>query len=123
MTTILLILSLILNVYTIIYYIWHKTRKLKAMETQNEMLLTFFKGRDTMVISRTDEGKVCLLDIPYCKKNYIYVKEGQEWRCAVKEEKQSCVVVQPLERIKTAADTEKLMAEKVDQLKEKFGKG
>lgn len=121
MINIILILSIILNVCTAIYCIWDKTHKRKAMDKQEELSLTFFKGRDDMVISRTAAGKVCLLDMPYCKKNYIYVKESQEWRCMVKEEKQSCVVVQPLERLKSAEETEKIMAKQVDDLKRKFG--
>jgi hypothetical protein len=50
----------------------------------------------------TTDGKICLLDIPYCKENNVYVREGEDWRCAVKEERENCIIVQPITRTLTA---------------------
>lgn len=121
MTIIILILSLILNVYTISYYIWYKTHKNKTMEKQEEVILTFVRGRDKRIVAKTDAGKVCLLDIKYCRENNFFVKENEDWRCSVREEKENCIIVQPIERTATATENLGIFNEKMEALKAKFG--
>jgi len=120
MTTILLILSILLNVYFI--FRWYKTFKTNQMEKQKELVLTFIKGRDGNIIAKTMEGKVCLIDTSYVKENGIIVLENEDWRCSVKEEKKACLIVQPINRITTAAENEAIYDKKINELKNKFAK-
>lgn len=90
------------------------------MDKQEEITLTFIKGRDGKTIARTAEGKVCLLDIPYCKANNIYVHEFEDWRCAVKIDKEKALIVQPITRVVTSEENHELMGKKIDGLKDKF---
>jgi len=118
MITILLILSLLLNVYSVFWYLTYY--KNKAMEKQ-ELVLTFLKGRDGRnVVARTQTGKVCLLDIPYCKQNNIYVKENEDWRCAIKEEKTACIIIQPITRTLTAEENNALYGRHLSDLVNKY---
>lgn len=94
--------------------------KPQKLESQEQIVLTFFKGRDSRTISRSQAGKICLLDIPYCKQNNIYVKEYEDWRCAVKVEKEHCIVVQPITRTLTAKENEEIMGESLGKLKTKY---
>jgi hypothetical protein len=90
------------------------------MEKQEELTLTFIKGRDGKTIAKTDEGKICLLDIPYCKASHTYVHEFEDWRCAVKEVKDNCLIVQPITLVTTSEENHELMGVKLDDLKSKF---
>lgn len=90
------------------------------MEKQEELILTFMKGRDSRTVARTSEGKICLLDIPYCKENHIYVKENEDWRCAIKEVKQNAIIVQPITRLVTAEENTDIMGSKLSELADKY---
>src|SRR5574343_1604928 len=70
-----------------------------VMEQQEQLTLTFVKVNDGKTIARTNKGKICLLDIPYCKQNHIFVNEGEDWKCAVKIEKEKCIIIQPINRL------------------------
>lgn len=111
-----LVLSILLN----IYFIGTITFKFLKMEKQEQLILTFLKGRDCRTVARTNEGKICLLDIPYCKENHIYVKEGEDWRCAVKEAKQNALIVQPITRLLTAEENADIMGGKLSELADKY---
>jgi hypothetical protein len=113
MITILLTLSISVNLYFII-----TTLKRKRKMTDS-IRLTFYEGREKSCIARSNEGKVCLLDVAYCRKNRIYVKFNEVWRCAIKEEKMKYIIVQPISRLLTAEENLSL---KVDELKDKYGK-
>jgi hypothetical protein len=69
-----------------------------------QVVLTFYKGKDNRTIARNQKGKICLLDINYCKENHIYILEDESWRCAIKDEKENCIIVQPITRTATAED-------------------
>jgi hypothetical protein len=119
MITTLLILSTLFNLYFIGTKLY-ENYKTRIMEKQEEITLTFLKGRDGKTIARTESGKICLLDIPYCKAQNVYINESETWRCAVKEERENCVIVQPIQRTATAAENEAVIANKVDGLRDKF---
>jgi hypothetical protein len=87
---------------------------------KEELILTFVKGRDSRTVARTNEGKICLLDIPYCKENHIYVKENEDWRCAVKEVKQNAIIVQPITRVVSAEENAEIMGNKLSELSDKY---
>lgn len=87
---------------------------------QDQLILTFIEGRNGRIIARSNEGKTCLLDFAYCKQNKIYVKFSETWRCAVKEEKEHSIIVQPITRTLTAEENEKLLGSKVEELKNKY---
>ena len=89
---------------------------------QEQIVLTFYEGRNGRIIANSKEGKVCLLDFAYCKQNRIYVKFGEDWRCAIKEEKEHSIIVQPITRTLTAEENEKLFEVKKEELKNKFNK-
>jgi hypothetical protein len=61
------------------------------------------------------------LDIPYCKENHIFVNENEDWRCAVKLEKEKCIIIQPITRTVTAEENAEIYGDKVKDLKNKFG--
>ena len=84
------------------------------------MVLTFYEGRNGRIIATSKEGKICLLDFAYCKQNKIYVKYGEDWRCAVKEEKEHSIIVQPITRTLTAEENEQILGSKVEELKNKY---
>jgi hypothetical protein len=111
-----------MNIFSIFQNLF-KMKKEKEHDAQEEIILTFYKGRDGKTISRTKEGKICLLDIPYCKENRIYIKENEDWRCAIKQDKEHCIIVQPITRVVTAKENEEIFGEKVDMLKAKFQRG
>jgi hypothetical protein len=117
MIKIILAISIIVNIYFLVTKVRNNI-KLKRMDQQ--VVLTFLKGRDGSIIARNDTGKICLIDKPYCKENRIWVNENEEWKCAISREKENCLIVQPIVRLKTAAESEALMAEKADSLKSKF---
>lgn len=113
----LLIISILLN----IYLIFRKQLKKDLVEPEiPEMSLTFLKGKDERIVARNNDGKVCLFDITYCKENHIYVKENETWRCTMKEEKESCIIVQPITRIMTASDNAEMMGERLVELQKKY---
>ena len=118
MIKIILAISIVVNVYFLITKV-RNYNKLKRMSDQ-QVVLTFLKGRDDSIIARNDTGKICLIDKPYCKENRIWVNENEEWKCAISREKENCLIVQPTIRLKTAAESEALMAEKTEGLKSKF---
>ena len=95
-------------------------KKRKKM-TDEQLTLTFIKGRDGKVIARDERGKVCLLDIKYCKENKIWVNEYEEWRCGVKEEREKLIMVQPITRLKTDKENKDMYLKKAEELKAKFG--
>lgn len=102
----------------------NKKPQKETEETGPDLILTFFKGNDGRTIARTNKGKICLLDIPYCRENNVYVKENEDWRCAIKEEKEKCLIVQPITRTLTADENAEIYGDKIDMLKNKFaGKG
>jgi hypothetical protein len=112
-----LAISIIVNIYFLITKV---RNNIKFKRMSDQVVLTFLKGRDSSIIARNDTGKICLIDKPYCKENRIWVNENEEWRCAISREKENCLIVQPIVRLKTAAESEALMAEKTDSLKSKF---
>ena len=60
-------------------------------EEQNEegiIYLDFFEGRNGKPISRTKEGKICLLNFANCKKKKVYVHVGEQWKCHVDSEEE-----------------------------------
>ncbi len=89
-------------------------------EPGSELILTFFKDNDDRTIARTNTGKICLLDISYCKENKIYVKENEDWRCIVAIEKEKCIIVQPVTRVVTAEENATIYADSIGMLKDKF---
>lgn len=99
-----------------------KRKSINPMEQQEQLTLTFVKGRDGKIIARTAKGKICLLDIAYCKQNHIFVNEGEDWKCAVKLEKEKCIIVQPINRTLTAQENEEIYGAKVKDLANKFGR-
>ena len=80
-----------------------------------QVILTFLKGRDGKTIARNNQGKICLLDIAYCKENKIWVSEGEDWRCAVKIDKKNVMIVQPITRTLTAKENAELFEIKARQ--------
>lgn len=102
-----------------------KNKKFKNMKEEeskdDQVILTFFKGSDNRTIARNNKGKICLLDIQYCKANRIYVQNGEDWRCAIKEERANCIIVQPITRTLTAAENEEIYGSKLAGLRKKFG--
>jgi hypothetical protein len=82
-----------------------------------QLILSFIKGRDGRIIARDSSGKICLLDIEYCRANKIFVKEYEDWRCVVVIDKGKCLIVQPITRTATAAENEKI---RISKLKDKF---
>jgi hypothetical protein len=112
-------------IITGIIFVIRKIFKIKKrkpiMEKQEQLTLTFVKGRDGKVIARTNKGKICLLDIPYCKENHIFVNENEDWRCAVKIEKEKVIIIQPITRTVTAQENAEIYGEKVKDLQSKFG--
>ncbi len=120
-TAIAIITSLIIGITFIVKKIFKKRKSSKLMEKQEQLTLTFVKGRDGKVIARTQKGKICLLDIPYCKENHIFVNENEDWRCAVKIEKEKVIIIQPITRTVTAQENAEIYGEKVKDLKDKFG--
>ena len=116
--TIILAISVLFNFWHIFSVINLKRKKM----TDQQITLTFVKGRDGKVIARTETGKICLLDINYCKQNKIWVNEYEDWRCGIKEEREACIIVQPISRTATAEDNKHLIDDKVGQLKDKFNK-
>lgn len=110
----ILITSLLINIYFII-----KTLKRKKME-QDQLILTFYKGDNNRTIAKTTQGKVCMLDIAYCKENNIYVKWGEDWRCAISKEMEHKIIVQPITRTLTAEQNQQLFDQKATDLKKKF---
>jgi len=92
------------------------------MENQEQLTLTFVKGRDGKIIARTAKGKICLLDIAYCKENHIFVNENEDWRCAVKLEKEKCIIIQPITRTVTAQENQEVFGKKLNDLTNKFGR-
>ncbi|MDD5551323.1 MAG: hypothetical protein PHS34_08690 [Candidatus Omnitrophica bacterium] len=87
--------------------------------TDEQIVLTFYKGRDNRTIARTKTGKICLLDIPYCKENHIWVGSGEDWRCAIKAEKEKVVIVQPITKVLTAEENAQILDVKVKEFKER----
>lgn len=83
-------------------------------QTDEQLVLTFFRGKMEKVIARTDDGKICFLDIPYCKGNRIWINEGEEWNCGFRDAGK-VLVVQPIVRTKTADENKKLLEEKARQ--------
>jgi hypothetical protein len=122
--TVVILTLIIAGIIFVIKKIFNiKTRKAKAtMEKQEQLTLTFVKGRDGKVIARTQKGKICLLDIPYCKENHIFVNENEDWRCAVKIEKEKVIIIQPITRTVTAQENAEIYGEKAKELVSKFGK-
>jgi hypothetical protein len=103
------------------FILFTKPLKKRNME-QEQIVLTFYEGRNGRIIANSKEGKVCLLDFAYCKQNRIYVKFGEDWRCAIKEEKEHSIIVQPITRTLTAEENEKLFEVKKEELKNKFNR-
>jgi hypothetical protein len=89
-------------------------------DEQEQIILTFFKGRQDRIIAKNHKGKICLLDFAYCRENHIYVKENEDWRCAIKEERANAIFVQPITRTLTAAENEQIYGKKLEGLKDKF---
>ncbi len=118
MIKIILAISIVVNLYFLVTRVRNNI-KIKRMSDQPVVLL-FLKGRDDSIIARNDTGKICLIDKPYCKENRIWINENEEWKCAISREKENCLIVQPIVRLKTAAETEALMAAKTEDLKGKF---
>jgi hypothetical protein len=114
---IVLIISALINIYFAL-----KTLKRKKME-QDQLILTFYIGNNGRTIANNQNGKICLLDIEYCKKNKIYVKAGEDWRCAISIEKEHVLIVQPITRTLTAQENEQLFEIKKNELSEKYKKG
>lgn len=112
-TKILLLISISLNIYFLVQF---KKRNKMA----KELILTFVKGRDDKVIARTNQGKICLIDIPYCKENHIWINPNEDWNCIIKEERENVIIVQPVTRLVTAEENAEIFDYKVDQLSEKF---
>lgn len=110
---IILIISVIINV-------WFIASKLKHKRKMEDIVLTFYKGETGKIIARNKEGKICLPDIPYCRKNKIYLQAGEDWRCVITSEKPSVLIVQPVNRVLTAKENEKLFEIKAEELKDKY---
>ena len=60
------------------------------------LFLDFFEGRNGKPISRTKEGKICLLNFENCKKNKVYVHVGEQWKCRVDIEEEKKIIVTPI---------------------------
>lgn len=121
-TAIAIITSLIfLGITFVIKKIFKNRKSNNTMEKQEQLTLTFVKGRDGKVIARTQKGKICLLDIPYCKENHVFVNENEDWKCAVKIEKEKVIIIQPITRTVTAQENAEIYGEKAKELVSKFG--
>lgn len=84
--------------------------------TDEQVILTFYKGKDGRTIARTTQGKICLLDIPYCKENKIWVNEWEDWKCGIKINKENVLIVQPINRLLTAEENKELFEIKAKEL-------
>ena len=96
---------------------------MKQKETTPEpktMFLDFFKDKYDIPISRTEEGKICVLNIPECKKSKVYVHEGEQWKCRSNEEQEKKIIVTPLHMTLDAEENGYLIAEKAKILGEKY---
>lgn len=87
--------------------------------TDEQIVLTFYKGNDNRTIARTTTGKICLLDIPYCKQNHIWVNAGEDWRCAITADKEKVLIVQPITKTLTAEENEQIFDIKAKEFKER----
>ncbi len=88
---------------------------------QDQLVLTFQKDeRGNKPIARSNEGKICFLDIAYCKENNIFVKYNESWRCAISKEDNRKIFVQPITRTLTAEENDRILAEKSKQLASKY---
>jgi hypothetical protein len=84
---------------------------------QEQITVTFYKGRKGDIIADSKEGKICIPDKNYCKQNRIYLKIDEVWRCCIKEEKENVIIIQPINRLMSAEENQK---EQGDKLKRKF---
>jgi len=86
-----------------------------------QLALDFVPGNKDVPIAKTFDGKICILDLNYCKKNKVWIKVGETWRCKVVTEEDKKIIVQPLYILFSIEENEMLFKSKTEALKEKYG--
>ncbi len=84
------------------------------------LFLDFFKGKYDVPISRTEEGKICVLNTSHGQKNRVHVHEGEQWKCRIDEEQEKKIIVTPIHMTLDAEESGYFIAEKAKLLE---GKG
>ena len=95
---------------------------MKEEQEEGIIFLDFFEGRNGKPISRTPEGKICLLNFNNCKKNRVYVHVGEQWKCHIDVEEEKKLIVTPIFMTLDAKDNEYFAAEKAKLLKDKYAR-
>lgn len=93
--------------------------KQKTESNENILFLDFFPGRNGKPVARTESGKICLLNFEECKKNKVYVHEGEQWKCRIDEEHEKKIIVTPLAMTLDKEESGYFMVEKIKLLAEK----
>ena len=89
---------------------------MKNQEEKQTLVLDFFEGRNGKLISRTEEGKICLLNFEGCKRNRVYVHAGEQWRCEVDSEEEKKIIVTPVHMTLDAEESSYFIKEKAQLL-------
>lgn len=81
--------------------------------------LTFTESKKTKKpVSRTSEGKMCILDYNSIKSKKV--KAGETWSCEIVSEDGNKTIVKPIELLITAEQNKVIFDAKLLELKNKF---
>jgi len=90
-------------------------------QDEYQLALDFIPGNRDVPIAKTFGGKICLLDLDFCKEKKIWIKVGETWRCRVTHEEDKKIIVQPLYILLSIEENDAIMKLKLKALKAKHG--
>ena len=89
---------------------------MKEQEEPKTLFLDFFEGKHGKPVSRTEGGKICLLNFAECKRTRVYVHPGEQWKCRVDSEEEKKIIVTPLSMTLDAEENGYLISERAKLL-------